>query len=117
MGRFGNFSKDGSYIELDSKTFMTQKIHGMYNTLLGYLNDLKKHDILCEIIPLVSKGWLTPMGGLRKEGWIFRLKFGDPVRGGDTLQVFKDYVQKLDTKFGNKAFKLFKAADLSVMMN
>lgn len=114
MGRFGNFSKDGSYIELDSKIFMTQKIHGMYNTLLGYLNDLKKHNIHCEIVPLVAKGWLTPLGGLRKEGWLFRLKFEDSGRGAETLKVFKDYVHKLDTKFGNKAFKLFKLADLSV---
>ncbi len=28
------------------------------------LRNKKKYDIHCEIIPLIEKGWLTPMSGL-----------------------------------------------------
>lgn len=116
-GNFGIFNKSHGYIELDSNTFMNQKIHGMfYNVLLEYISDFKKYDILCEIVPLVKKGWQTPLGGLRKEGWVFRLRFGD-LLGTETLQVFKDYTTRLNTKYGNKAFKIFNTADLSIMTN
>jgi hypothetical protein len=117
VGNFGIFNKSHGYIELDSNTFMTQKIHGMfYNVLLDYISDFKEYDIHCEIVPIIEKGWQTPLGGLRKEGWVFRLKFGD-LLGTETLQVFKDYATRLNTKYGNKAFKIFNTADLSIMTN
>jgi len=115
MGNYGIYKKDCSYIELDSKTFLFQKIHSMYNTLLEYFNDLKNADIYCEIIPLVEKGWLTPLGGLRKEGWIIRLSFGESLKGNETLRKFKDYILNLNNRYGNKAYRLFKRADLSMM--
>ena len=96
---------------------MTQKIHGMfYNVLLDYISDFKKYDIHCETVPIIEKGWQTPLGGLRKEGWVFRLKFGD-LLGTETLQVFKDYTTRISTKYGNKALKIFNIADLSIMTN
>lgn len=118
VGNFGVFNKSNGYIELDSNTFMSQKIHGMfYNVLLEYINDFKKYDIHCEIVPLIKKGWLTPLGGLRKEGWVFRLKFGDSLKGTKTLELFKDYANRLNKKYGSKAFRIFNSADLSVMTN
>jgi hypothetical protein len=117
VGNFGIYNKSHGYIEIDSNTIMTQKIHGMfYNVLLDYINDFKKYDIHCEIVPLIEKGWQTPLGGLRKEGWVFRLKFGD-LLGTETLQIFKDYTTHINTKYGNKAFKIFNTADLSIMTN
>jgi hypothetical protein len=117
VGCFGVYNKPSGYIELDSNTFMTQKIHGMfYNVLIDYINDFKIYDIHCEIIPLVKKGWQTPLGGLRKEGWAFRLKFG-LLLGTETLQVFKEYINSLNTTYGSKAFKIFNRADLSIMTN
>ena len=117
VGYFGILNKSQGYIELDSKTFMTQKIHGMfYNVLIDYISDFKKYDINCEIVPLIKKGWKTPLGGLRKEGWVFRLWFGD-LLGVETLQVFKDYTIRLNTKYGNKAFKIFNTADLNIITN
>jgi hypothetical protein len=116
MGSCGIFNKDNSCIELDSNTFMSQKIQGMYDILQGYINDLKTYDVYCEVVPLSERGWLTPMGGLRKKGWVFRLKFGDTLDGIDTLSVFTDYIQKLKAKFGKKAYNMFNRADLSIML-
>ena len=45
VGYFGTLMKEGGYIELDSQTFMSQKIYGMYNTLLEYLEELRNYDI------------------------------------------------------------------------
>jgi len=114
---FGTINVDMDCIELDSNTFMSQKIHGMYDTLLEYLNELKLFDIHAEVIPLVKTGWLTPMGGLRKNGWMFRLKFGDSLNGTETLQAFKNYLIRLNTLYGNKAYRYFNKADLRVMID
>jgi hypothetical protein len=118
VGIFGNYNKSFGCLELDSKTFMSQKIHGMfYNLLLDYIKEFKKYDIHCEIVPLIKRGWQTPLGGLRKEGWVFRLKFGDSLKGTKILELFKDYTNRLNKKYGNKAFKIFNTADLNIMNN
>ena len=117
MGLFGTFDHEGDHLELDAKTFSSQKIRCMYNTLLEYCNALKRYDVHCEIVPTVRRGWLTPMGGLRKEGWIFRCSFGEKLHGKDVLQAFREYVIKLNAKYGSRALRLFDAADISVMIN
>jgi hypothetical protein len=114
-GCYGIFRTDESYLELDSKTFMEQKVQGMYNVLSDHLNVLRKYDVYGEVVPLIAKGWLTPMGGLRKEGWVFRLHFGDLLKGKSTLITFKEYVCKLSAKHGNKSYRIFTKADLSIM--
>ena len=78
--------------------------------------DFKKSDIHSEIIPLIEKGWLTPTGGLKKEGCIMRLKFGESLKVSETLNNFKNYIMKLDKKYGNKAFSMFKKADIEIMV-
>jgi len=115
VGSLGTLMEKNGIVELDSLTFISQKINCMYSGLLEYIADLKKYDVHCEVIPLVEKGWITPMGALRKTGWKFRLKFGDALNGAETLKIFLEYARKLQSRYGPKAFKLFKMADLSVM--
>jgi len=109
--------KTGNYLELDAKTFLSQRIGGMYNKLLENFNELKKYGLYCEIIPLVDKGWLTPLGGLKKEGWIIKLTFGEQPDGIKELRTFKEYVLRLDKKYGRQAFRYFSKADMNIMIN
>lgn len=113
IGFYGVFKKDS--LELDAKTFLSQKITGMYNYLREYFKELENSGIHCEIIPLIDKGWLTPMGGLRKEGWFIKFAFGENLKGVKTLNLFKNYIQKLDKKYGKQGFRHFNNADLSIM--
>lgn len=115
MGLYGAHNTSDSYLELDGKTFLSQKVPGMYPTLLDYFNDLKMMDIHGEIVPLKDKGWLTPMGGLRKEGWVIRLTFGKSLNGNKTLAEFRNYICRLDEKYKNKAYGIFKIADLDIL--
>lgn len=118
VGNYGILNISNGYIELDANTFMSQKIHGMfYDILLEYINDLKQYDIHCEIIPLMEKGWKTPLGGLRKEGWVFRFKFGDSMNGIETLEALKDYTTRLYLKYGDKAIRIFNTADMNIMID
>ncbi|MBN2350705.1 MAG: DUF3795 domain-containing protein [Bacteroidales bacterium] len=115
IGLYGTYNKNLKCIELDAKTFMNQKVHGMYKSLIEYFELLKEYDIHGEIIPLVEKGWLTPMGGLRKEGWIIRFKFGDS-KDMETDKTFINFIHQLSVRYGNSAFKKFKRADLRLMI-
>ncbi len=115
LALYGNFV-DNNVLELDSKTFLSQKIQGMYNILTDYLNDLKSYDIHCEIIPLKDKGWMTPTGGLRKEGWKFTCRFGQSLNEVDTLVALKKIATELNNKFGNKAFSRFSKADINIYL-
>jgi len=54
---------------------------------------------------------MTPLGGLRKEGWMISMKFDENINGIKTLKTFKEYIDMLNQKFGNKAFGYFKKAD------
>jgi hypothetical protein len=117
MGLFGSFDRKKGFIELDARSFLSQKITGMYHKLIEFSNELKERDIRLDIIPVIKQGWMTDSGALRKEGWIIRLSFGKSLKGSGTLSVFIDYVRKLHKLYGKKAFQAFNRADLSVMTN
>lgn len=109
--------KPGNYLELDAKTFLSQKTGGMYDKLIESFNELKKFSIYCEIVPLIEKGWLTPMGGLRKNGWFIKLTFGERPEEIKELKSCKEYVLRLNNKYGKRAFRYFNIANLRVMIN
>jgi hypothetical protein len=116
-GCYGIPGCDYRFLELDSNSFMSLKLQGMYSILTDHLYELRKYDVYGEVVPLIEKGWLTPMGGLRKQGWVFRLKFGESLKGIETLNVFKNYVSKLNLKYGNKSYRIFSRGDLSIMFD
>ncbi len=117
MALLGKFNEENGCLELDGNTFLSQKIQSMYNPLKDYFNDLKQYNIRCDLIPLVQKGWLTPNGGLKKEGWKIRLTFEDSIVPGKFLKQLKEYTKKLVDKYSDKAFNVFKKADLRVLLN
>jgi hypothetical protein len=85
--------------------------------LKDHLDDLKKYDLQAEIIPFIKGRWLTPGGGLKKEGWTIRLSFGYSLKGSKTLLTFIDYTSALKDKYGKNAFRYFVRADTRIMMN
>lgn len=113
---YGDFSDgDGSFLTLEGKRLLSQKVHGMYPKVMEYLKELKNHRVCCEIIPLDLKKWKTPAGGLRKEGWMIRMSFGEDPVDVKHLVLLKRYAHKLKEKYRERAFKYFGTADLTVM--
>jgi hypothetical protein len=111
MGLFGDHS-GSSVLELDSKTFLSQKIIGNHHVLTGYLNGLNAYDIHCEFVPLSDKEWLTPGGGLRKEGWKFCMSLEDQSHGTDIIRALQSTSRDLFEKYGKRAFYKFSRAEL-----
>ncbi len=111
---FGEFKEpNSSFLELDGKTFLSQKVYGMHEKLKDYFKELKKYKIYCDIIPLDTKRWLTPTGGLRNEGWKIVMSFGSDVTDIYILVTFKKYVKRLNDKYKKKAYTYFNRADLN----
>jgi len=112
----GQFNQAEGYIELDGKTFLSQKILSMHKVLAECFMDLKNYDIHCETLPFDGKKWLSPTGGLRKEGWKISLSFGASLSGRKTLIKFIDYVSALKDEYGSNGFRRLYQADLNVMI-
>lgn len=115
LAYYGVYNETTDSFDLDGRTFLSQKIISNYQTLIKYSQSLKQYDIHIKIDPLTEGGWLTPKGGLRKDGWNLRLSFGDSLMGISTLNLFKKYLNRLEIKYGNQAFRFLNAADLSVL--
>jgi len=114
---FGEFKETkSSFLELEGKTFLSQKVYGMYDKLKDCFEELKKYKIYCDIIPLDTKRWLTPTGGLRNEGWKIVLSFGSDISDINTLGTLKKYVTGLNDKYKKKAYTYFNKADLNPMI-
>jgi hypothetical protein len=111
IGFYGTLNENHHCLELDSETYMSQKTSKMYNTLLSYFSDLNKYGIHCDIVPLVEKGWVTPAGGLRKEGWIIRFSFGKSGKEMRALSACKEHILELNRLYGDKAFRMFTRAE------
>jgi len=114
---FGEFKETNSaFLELEGKTFLSQKIYGMYDGLKDCFKELKEHKIYCDIVPLDTKRWLTPTGALRNEGWKIVMSFGSDISDIIALGTLKKYVTRLNYKHKNKAYICFNRADLSAMI-
>jgi hypothetical protein len=115
IGLHGKYDKNDESLEIDGMTFLSQKILSTYKALSECFKDLQVMDIHGKVIPLTNDQWLTPSGGLRKEGWKIRLEFGDSFKGSKSLHRFREYIRKLYDKYGNKGFQFYRKADLSIM--
>ncbi len=105
----------GESLVIDGETYLEQKIQSRYSTLKEYFEELERHGVHCEHVPLVKKGWLTPTGALRKGGWFLKLYFGDEAGGVSALKALQSYTSRLDEKYDQTAFRYFSKADMRVL--
>lgn len=123
FGLFGKLEEeDGSHLRIDSEIFSEQKIpYWMDLQIVGrYFKTLKEHGVHCEHVPLTKekhgkKGWLSPTGHLRKEGWFLKMFFDDKAGGASALKALKSYTVILNEKYGKKSYRYFSNLDMQVL--
>ncbi len=118
FGLYGRF-KDGEapHLELDSKSYLNQKINSNYSVVIEYLKMLEKFGVNCKIIPLQGYEWKTPTGALRKEGWYILMTFEKNLSGGEGIKLLQKYVKQLSAKRQKSAFRYFSASDMRLLSN
>ena len=109
--------KRGLHLEIDSETYLAEKIQSSYSKAKDYFKALEKYGVHCEHVPLKKEGWLTPEGSLRKGNWYMKMSFGDDAGGPGTLRALQKYTTKLSKKHGKNAFRYFSKADMRVLSN
>jgi len=116
FGRYGKFTEGNDpYLMLESQTYLEQKIHSYHSKVIEYFKTLKTVGVYCEIVPLIEKEWLTPTGGLRKDGWFMKMSFGKKAGGLTALKSLIKYTVKLNKKYGKDAFRYFSRADMKIL--
>jgi hypothetical protein len=116
FGLYGKLEQEPHpHLTVDAETYVAQRIHSSLTTLQGYFQELTRHGVHCEHIPLAEHGWLTPGGSLRKEGWMLSLSFADNAGGANTMLALQSYTAKLDEMYGKQAFRYFSSVDMRVL--
>ena len=108
--------KHASYLEVDSATYLAEKIQSSYSKAKDYFRTLEKYGVHCEHVPLKDKGWLTSKGSLRKENWYMKMSFSKDAGGAGALKALQKYTTKLNKKHGKNAFRYFSKADMRVLI-
>ncbi len=121
FGLCGKLKKaKGSHLVIDSETYAAQKLPGNLGTVLFYSKILKGFSVYSEVVPLVKekfgeKGYLTPMGWLKRKGWSMTMSFSKKAGGASGLNALKYYATVLSKRYGKKALHYFEKADLEVL--
>ena len=80
---------------------------------------LSEFGVCCEIVALKgakTEDLTTGTGYLRKKGWVMRMSFEEKVGGTAALEALQTFAQRLDEKYGAKAFQRFQGADMQILL-
>jgi len=58
----------------------------------------------------------TGTGYLRSKGWVMKISFDEEIGGKAALKALKTYIQKIDEKYGKKAFQYYQDVDMRVLI-
>lgn len=117
FGCFGKPDETGSYLRLESETYLAQKIHSNLSTVKSYFEALESYGVHCEYVPSAKEDWLTPTGALRKGNWFMTLSFREDAGGVSALKAFQRYTAALHKHHAQKAFRYFSRADMRVLQD
>jgi hypothetical protein len=117
MWTFGLFGKlEENNLVIESKTYSAQKLYSGHSKVVNhYFKFLAGYGVHCELVPLKEKGWLTPGGALRHQGWLVKMTFDDAIGGVSTLKALISYADKLNRKRGKKAYGFFSKGDMEIL--
>ena len=125
IGNHGKFKRDTSQsLVVDAETYIDNRGGEKQLAIWSFVEDvvfkaLHEFGVCCELVALegvATEDLTTGTGYLRKKGWVIKGSFEEKVGGAATLQALQTYVQKLYQKYGGKAFRRFRDADMQVLV-
>jgi len=82
-------------------------------------NVLSEFGVCCERVAqkgVENEDLTTGTGYLRKKGWVMRMSFEEKVGGAAALKALQTYVQRLDNRYGARAFQRFRDTDMQILL-
>lgn len=124
LGCYGKFEKEkNAYLVVDAKTYEANR--GSEKTLAIWLfvrdtvfKVLSEFGVCCERVALKEvkeEDLATGTGYLRSKGWVMKMLFEEKIGGIAALKALQTYTEKLDEKYGKRAFQYFSDADMQIL--
>ena len=124
LGNYGKFenTKTPSLV-VDAETYITNRGREKTLAIWAFVKDtvfkvLSEFGVCCERAALrgvMNEDLTTGTGYLRKKGWVMRMSFEEKIGGTATLKALQTYAQRLDKKYGARAFQRFRDADMQIL--
>jgi len=123
IGNHGKFEKDPSLV-VDAETYIDNRGREKTLAIWSFVEDvvfkvLSEFGVRCERVALkgvATEDLTTGTGYLRKKGWVMQVSFEEKVGGAAALEALQTYVQRLDKKYGARAFQRFRDADMQILL-
>ena len=114
LGKSGTIK--GSILKISAEKYMKEK-HKKAPTMKVHFDTysmlLKKQGIKLQFIPLADEDvYQLPMGYLRNKGWAVEMSFNKKAGGDSALLALVKFIEKLEKKYGNRAFGYFSKLDM-----
>jgi hypothetical protein len=125
LGSYGKLenSKTG-HLAVDAESYEANRGNEKRLAIWSFMKDnvievLSEFGVSCELVALEGvrgEDLQTGTGYLRSRGWVMTMSFEENIGGVAALKAFQTYAQKLDGKYGKKAFQHFADADMQILI-
>jgi hypothetical protein len=124
LGRYGKFEKEKStHLVVDARTYEANRGSEKTLAIWSFVKDivfkvLSEFGVYCERVALKEvkeEDLATGTGYMRSKGWVMKISFEEKIGGTPALKALQTYTQRLDEKYGKKAFQHFSEADMQIL--
>ncbi len=124
LGSFGKFEKEkNAHLVVEAETYLanrgSEKTLAIWSFMEGTVfKVLSEFGVCCERVALKGvkeEDLTTGTGYLRSKGWVMRMSFAEKIGGAAALKALKTYIQRVNEKYGKKAFQHFREVDMQIM--
>ena len=124
LAKYGEFEKEkGTQLVVDAETYQANRGKEKTLSIWTFVEDvvfkvLAEFGVRCERSALKgvkNEELTTGTGYLRKRGWVMKMSLDEKIGGASALTAMQAYAKRLDKKYGSKAFKRFRQADMTVL--
>jgi hypothetical protein len=124
LAAYGRFERESASLVVDAETYYVNRGKEKTLSIWSFVEDvvfkvLAEFGVCCERVALEGvkvEDLTTGTGYLRKRGWLTRISFKENVGGVDALKAIQTYAKRLDKTYDSRAFRLFRQADMTVLL-
>jgi hypothetical protein len=126
LANYGEFEEDkNAYLVVDARTYMDNRGSEKTLSMWSFIQDtvfkiLAEFGVSCRRIVLKGvkeEDLAAGTGYLRSKGWVMKMPFDEEIGGKSALKALKTYIQKVDEKYGKKAFQYYQDVGMRINRN
>ena len=125
LGRYGKLEeKEGAGLVVDAGTFEASRGSEKALAIWPFLKDsvfevLSELGVCCERVAIEGakeEDLVTSTGYLRRKDWAVKMSFQKKTGGAAAIKALQILAQRLDEKYGKRAFQHLRTADMRILL-